>query len=303
MTIRPRQAVVGAVLAVAALVVVYLVVAAPLRSSLTDSTDSTGPAGTRGDPPSATDPDPGRDGTDGPAVADPSGEPMPVGDLPGWRQTFTDDFAGTELDEQKWFRYEGQPDGDPGGWFDPSHVSTVDGKLTIGGWQEPSRDNLYVTGGVSTNDGFGQAYGRYDIRFRADQGTGIAFVLLLWPSDNQYPPEIDIAEDNGRDRRTIYGVLHPAASGYPNEQRRVEADATEWHTAGLVWTPERLVYTLDGEPWGTIEGPQVPDEPMDLALQTQAWYCGHGWEACPDETTPERVNLEVDWVAVYAPER
>ena len=43
-------------------------------------------------------------------------------------------------------------------------------------------------------------------------------------------------------------------------------------------------------------------EPMALALQSQAWYCGHTWEACPDETTPDVVNLQVDWVAIYAPD-
>jgi hypothetical protein len=39
-----------------------------------------------------------------------------------------------------------------------------------------------------------------------------------------------------------------------------------------------------------------------LALQSQAWYCGHTWEACPDETTPPVVNLQVDWVVAYLPE-
>jgi beta-glucanase (GH16 family) len=214
---------------------------------------------------------------------------------------FPDDFTGGQLDGQ-WYRYEGQPDGDPGGWFDPSHVSVGNGVLTIGAWQEPSRNDLYATGGVSNSRSFSQTYGRFEMRFRVQPGTGIAYVLLLWPTNDDYPPEIDIAEDNGRDRQTMYAVLHPSDTSFPNEQRDVAVDATQWHTAGLEWTPRRLVFTLDGEPWARIDGPQVPAEPMSLALQTQAWYCGHDWEACPDETTPERVDLEVDWVAIYAHE-
>jgi beta-glucanase (GH16 family) len=281
----------------------YLVVISPLRSYTDGGGDRATPSATGGPATTAassTNPGtPGPEPTRSPATA--SGVPMPVGDQPGWRQVLVDDFAGTALDEDIWFRYEGQPSGDPGGWFDPSHVSVGDGKLVIGGWQEPARDNLYVTGGVSTHDRHAQTYGRYQVRFRVDQGTGIAYVLLLWPTNNQYPPEIDFAEDNGRDRQTIYGVLHPPdQAAYPNEEYTVKADATQWHTAGLEWTPERLVYTLDGEPWATVEGPQVPGEPMDLALQTQAWYCGQGWEACPDETTPDRVDLEVDWVSIHA---
>jgi beta-glucanase (GH16 family) len=288
-----RRVVVYALAAAVGLAAAYLVVVAPLRSWVGD--DATDPVGGTGSDATSRPP-----GTATATAATASGVPMPTAAPPGWRQVLADDFAGTELDERTWFRYDGQPSGDPGGWFDPSHVSVDAGKLVIGAWQEPERDDLYATGGVSHHDTFSQAYGRYEVRFRADQGTGIAYVLLLWPANNEYPPEVDFAEDNGRDRQTIYGVLHPADPAFPNEEYTVEADATEWHTAGLEWTPERLVFTLDGDEWATIEGPQVPDEPMDLAMQTQAWYCGHGWEACPDESTPERVDLEVDWVVVYA---
>lgn len=229
--------------------------------------------------------------------ADP--DAMPVGDLPGWRQVFTEDFSGSELSDQ-WFRYEGQPDMDPGGWFDPEHVSVGDGKLTIGAWQEPEQGGLYATGGISNRNVFSQTYGKFEVRFRMDQGTGIAYALLLWPSSNAFRPEIDFAEDNGMDRRTMYGFLHPADPAQPSVAREVATDATEWHVAGLEWTPGRLVFTLDGEAWGTIEGDQVPDQPMGLALQSQAWYCGHTWEACPDETTPDRVDLEIDWAVIYA---
>jgi beta-glucanase (GH16 family) len=231
--------------------------------------------------------------------ADPSGVPMPRGNLPGWRQVFTEDFTGTGL-SQSWVAYEGQPENDPGGWFDPSHVQVSDGLLTIGAWREPARNDLYVTGGISNRYAFSSTYGRYDIRFRMDLGTGIAYALLLWPLDNQQPPEIDIAEDNGRDRRFLYGNVHPTV-GVPIENR-IEGDFTQWHTVGLEWKPGSIVFTLDGQVWATVTGSAVPSEPMALALQSQAWYCGHTWEACPDETTPPVVNLQVDWVVAYLPE-
>jgi beta-glucanase (GH16 family) len=79
-------------------------------------------------------------------------------------------------------------------------------------------------------------------------------------------------------------------------------DFTQWHTVSLEWTPGSLVFTLDGQPWATVTGSAVPNEPMALALQSQAWYCGHSWEACPDETTPPVVNLQIDWVVAYVPE-
>ncbi|MDG4830331.1 glycoside hydrolase family 16 protein [Solwaraspora sp. WMMD1047] len=280
----------------ALVVLVYLAVIRPLTRFDADPTEPHGPHR----PPATAAPGRAPSGTPTAVApgANPSGVRLPQGDMPGWRQIFTEDFSGTALDD-RWFAYEGQPDGDPGGWFDPSHVSVSGGLLTIGGWREADRGNIYATGGISNRRVVSRTYGRFDIRFRMDRGTGIAYALLLWPASNVYPPEIDIAEDNGRGRDRMYGVLHPV-TGRPVE-RSVPGDFTQWHTAGLEWTPGRLVFTLDGEPWTEITGDQVPDEPMALALQSQAWYCGHTWEACPDETTPERVNLQVDWVSIYAP--
>jgi beta-glucanase (GH16 family) len=270
--------------------VVYVAVVRPL---LEHRSQTPTPSATA--PPAPPPPSPSVGGS----VTAPSGVAMPVGDRPGWRQVFADDFTGSTLGPA-WDAYTGQPAGDPGGWFDPSHVQVGGGVLTIGAWRDPQRNGLYVTGGVSSRHGFTSTYARYDIRFRMDLGWGIAYALLLWPRDNQYPPEIDIAEDNGRDRRTLYGNLHPT-TGRPIENR-IAGDFTQWHTVGLEWTPGSAVFTLDGQPWASVTGEAVPSEPMALALQTQAWYCGHTWEACPDETTPPVVNLQVDWVVAYVPE-
>jgi len=265
--------------------VAYVLVLRPALRHTFGPPDTTGPPTTSATPP--------------PAGAAPSGVPMPVGNLPGWRQVFTEDFTGTTLG-RAWFAYEGEPANDPGGWFEPSHVRASDGLLTIGAWREPEHNDLYVTGGVSSRNTLSSTYGRYDIRFRMDRGTGIAYALLLWPLDNRYPPEIDIAEDNGRDRSILYSVLHPLRGG--TILNEVAGDFTQWHTVGVEWTPGSLVFTLDGEPWSTVSGEDVPSEPMGLALQSQAWYCGHPWEACPDETTPPVVNLQIDWVVAYVPE-
>jgi beta-glucanase (GH16 family) len=254
------------------------------------------PSPTTAPPPTAPASPTAPPGTGGAA---PSGVPMPVGNLPGWRQVFTEDFTGTSL-SSAWFAYEGEPQADPGGYFKPSHVQVTGGLLTIGAWREPEHNNLYVTGGISNRHTFSSTYGRYDIRFRMDQGTGIAYALLLWPLDNHHPPEIDIAEDNGRDRSILYSVVHPTTGG--TILNEVPGDFTQWHTVGLEWTPGSLVFTLDGQPWATVTGSVVPSEPMALALQSQAWFCGHAWEACPDESTPPVVNLQVDWVVAYVPE-
>jgi beta-glucanase (GH16 family) len=238
------------------------------------------------------------------SASDPSGVPMPTGNLPGWQEVFSDDFTGTSLDSQ-WSAYWGQPGGDPGGFFDPSHVTVSGGELVISAFQDPADDlwdagpDTYVTGGVSSSPSFAQTYGKYLVRFRMDTGQGVALAILLWPQSNTWPPEIDFAEDNGANRQTNYATLHYGAAN-TQVQRQVAVNMTQWHTLGVVWTKGRLVYTLDGRNWATVTNANVPSIPMVLDMQTQGWACGTStWEQCPNATTPADVNLDVDWVVAY----
>jgi beta-glucanase (GH16 family) len=225
---------------------------------------------------------------------------MPVGDLPGWHQVLADDFTEPQLDPAVWQTYWGQPGGDPGGWFDPSHIYLSNGALVLSAYQDPADGGKWATGGVSSSPGLSQTYGKYEVRFRFDAGAGIAHAILLWPTDNSWPPEIDFSEDNGSDRQTDYATLH---YGTNNTMigRQVAVDLTQWHTLGVEWTPGHLVYTIDGQVWATVADVNVPSTPMALDIQTQAWACGTStWEQCPNATTPAHVNLYVDWVVAYS---
>ena len=222
---------------------------------------------------------------------------------PHWKRVFFDDFSHG-LDQSRWGAYEGEPGGDPGGWWDPSHAVVRDGKLELRTYRDPRFGGRWVSGGVSSSHALKQRYGRYLVRFRMDAGRGVAGVLLLWPSADHWPPEIDFAEDGGAtDRRdSMSATLHYGASN-DQVQRTVHADFTRWHTMGVTWTRHRLVYTLDGRRWGRVRGARVPAEVMELDMQTQAGTCGDRWAPCPDASTPARVDMQVDWVAAYARRR
>lgn len=93
-----------------------------------------------------------------------------------------------------------------------------------------------------------------------DRGKGVAAVVLLWPVRDQWPPEIDFAEDGGatNTRRHVSATLHYGAHD-TQIQRTVHADFTRWHTVGVEWTPGRLSYTLDRQALGgreTSAGPR-----------------------------------------------
>jgi beta-glucanase (GH16 family) len=227
-------------------------------------------------------------------------EAMPVGDIPGWRQVFADNFNGRTLDRAKWTVYDGPAGGDPAGWFEPSHVSVSSGMLVISAYRDPSRGDRWATGGVSSLPGLAQTYGKYLVRFRLDPGEGVSHALLLAAANGSWPPEIDFSEDNGSGRNTTLATLH-YTSADKKIFRTIPVDLTQWHTLGVEWTPGRLDFTLDGRTWLKVAGSEVPAVPMVLDMQTQTWPCVGTYGRCPDSTTPKVVRMYVDWIVAYAP--
>lgn len=235
--------------------------------------------------------------------AGPSGVSAPVGDLPGWTPVLTDNFSGSTLDPTHWKTYLGVPGGDPAGWFDPSHVRVGAGKLVIDGYKDPALGGKWATGGVATQPGLAQTYGKYLVRLRFDRGVGVNHAILLWPAAETWPPEIDFSESDGLGDNVSYTTIHYGASD-AMIHRQVGVDLRRWHTVGVEWSPGRVVYTLDGRAWATVRSARVPSQPMKLALQTQAWSCGGNlWGGCVGARTPAHVRLDVDWVVIYAPRR
>jgi beta-glucanase (GH16 family) len=226
---------------------------------------------------------------------------MPIGDIPGWRQGFADDFRGTSIDTSKWFAYSGQPGGDPAGWWEPSHVVVGDCMVTLRGYKDPaSRPGIFVTGGIGLNSANSGTYGKYLIRMRRDKGDGISAIALLWPRGNTWPPEIDFYEDYAEPSGTT-ATLHCGANGDNRcqiPQSLAGYDATQWHTVGVEWSPGKLVYTVDGTAWATVTDAKVPSIPMFLAVQTQSLVCSRH-NTCLSPSTPAEVDLQVDWVAAY----
>jgi beta-glucanase (GH16 family) len=152
-------------------------------------------------------------------------------------------------------------------------------------------------GDVSNALGLVQSYGRHTVRQRVGRGFGVSAVALLWPHDDGWPPEIDFAEDDGvrPGRDAMDATLH---YGPDNAQigRTVHADFTRWHVMGVEWT--RLVYTLDGRPWAAVRSSGVPSRPMELDLQASTGTCGDRFQACPDASTPARVDFQIDRVRI-----
>ena len=219
---------------------------------------------------------------------------------PGWRRVFFDDF-NHGLRTSRWGVYSGQPGGDPGGWWAPSHAVVTHGMLHLETYRDPRYHDRWVSAGVSSAPALRQTYGKYEVRVRIDRGRGVSFVALLWPVHDVWPPEIDFAESGGETsaRNQMTATLHYGADD-SQLQKTVNVDLTRWHTLGVEWLPGKLVYTIDGRAWATMTTAAVPHQPMEMDLQTQAGTCGVSYAPCPNAATPAHVDAQIKWVAAYA---
>lgn len=255
--------------------------------------------------------------------ASPSGEPMPTGDLPGWRYLMGEDFnTDCPLGSFPNAAYTGKIEVPPNTWFDTSRnngrpaatqgqydaarvISVSEGVLRKRIHTEGTRPKVAVIfpkiPGVPTGTGGWtyQTYGRYSLRARISAPMpGFKYAWLLWPSSNSNANdgEIDFPETGFDTLNTVGAFVHHAPSTpAPNQHGNsaIGCDLTKWHTFTTEWTPNLVKCFIDG----TLvfqDTDRIPSTPMRWSIQTET-------NVGP---TPPPVDVqgdvEIDWVAMWA---
>lgn len=233
------------------------------------------------------------------AAPTPSGVSAPIGDLPGWKQVFVDDFTtaaplGTFLTspayKDKWTSYNGYGDTSGVGLYAPDRVLSVsDGALDM--YLHTENGRALGAAPIPLFDGkwSGQTYGRFSIRFRSDPLPGYGAGWLLWPnSDNWNEGEIDFPE--GDLDKQFWAHNHclgnPELSCWDKD---THTSFTGWHTATIEWVPGGVTFLLDGVSLGTSN--QAPSTRMHLVLQTATTGVQ------PAASTAGHV--QIDWVSIW----
>lgn len=241
----------------------------------------------------------------GVSVADPSGETMPVGDRDGWRQVFVDDFT-TDVGlgsfpaavSAKWSVYASPAKDTFGhGTYNPGKVvSIANGVLNK---HIHAEDGEFMVAAllpkVPGTTRYGQMYGRYAVRFKMDRIEGYKVAWLLWPDSRVWPRdgEIDFPERSLLSD-SVSGFVHHQGARRGSDQASVNApyDSTTWHTTVIEWSPNLVVFTLDGVVIASVTE-RVPNTPMHWVLQT---------ETTLTSTVPPvsaAGNVQIDWVAAW----
>ena len=248
----------------------------------------------------------------------PSGGCPPIGDLPGWRVIFLDDFAeaidlgvwsGCLLEPMicsglphpyrvRWWAFlEGWND-NASGIYSPSRTLSIrGGVLDI---------YLHSEGGVPLTAApvplihertgpLGQLYGRYAVRFRADSLHGYKIAWLLWPDSETWPRDGEIDFPEGNLDMYIEAYLHHQDAAAASDQTGFFTGVRisgEWHTAVIEWEPDMVRFLLDGKLVGSVME-RIPDTPMHWVLEATTTL--DGYEPADDAEG----HVQIDWVAVW----
>ena len=230
-------------------------------------------------------------------------------DKPGWTLTFQDEFDGADVDATKWVkRYkwgEAQINGELEAYVDDA-FQVQDGLLSIVGDQRTASyagQTFQYTSGVlcSVHE---QTYGYFEARLKVPAGQGLwpAFWLLGTPTAPGVN-EIDIHEILGNQPDKVYMTIHWGTDYGAGHM----SDGTSWvgpdfsadfHVFGLTWTPDAVVWTIDGVEQKRHTGAGVPQVPMYVILNLAI---GGDWPGPPDTTTAFPALYQIDYVRAYSP--
>jgi hypothetical protein len=260
------------------------------------------PSGTPSAPPSST-PTGGQSGTD------PSGQ-NPATTLSGYTLKYTQEFTGSSL-PSGWGEYEGVPGGETS-----SEAEWEPGMCAFSGGEAH-----FMASGIDScgmhYTASPQEYGAWFARLQAtpEQANQLfTDIFLLWPHNNQWPPEIDVYEDEGNRSSTIatlWNTVGNACGASPSSSclyqytqtnggnGGVANTDTQWHTYGVEWTPSGVSWLIDGKviftaPASAVKSPaQQPALTMDMALQSENLAGSPGASSSED-------TMNVDWVEQFS---
>lgn len=233
---------------------------------------------------------------------------------PGMRLTFAEEFSRFvwSVDgRQGWrtnFPYgRTLPSNKEAQYYSDASVGTHpfavrDGVLEITAAPGENRGGLpYTSGLITTQGGFAQRYGYFEIRARLPRGRGLWSGLWLLPADRTWPPEIDVVEMLGHQPGVIYVSTHSKASGR-REAKTVPVKVGDvsdgFHSFAVSWRAEEIRYFLDDRQIAALPTPADMHKPMFLLANLAVGGPG-SWPGPPDAATAFPARMLIDHIRAW----
>ena len=236
-----------------------------------------------------------------------------------WQLVFSDEFNqpnGSQPDSRKWSRCVRYNAG-WNRWISDSKavVYIKNGQLVcraIPNKNVPTDTAKMLTGAIETRGKFAFQYGKVEVRMKTGKRVGNFPAAWMKPErgGKESYGELDIVETFGN-----LGVAEQTVHAHRSvilgkkdlkHAFRSTTDVTKWHVYGIEWTPEEIIYSIDGKVTGVYrksadsqllaEGQWTFDRPFFLILNQSV---GDGSYECMMPQVKRTYETRFDWIRVY----
>ncbi|WP_262295999.1 family 16 glycosylhydrolase [Microvirga sesbaniae] len=198
--------------------------------------------------------------------------------------------------------------------YDPQAGDTFhvqDGVLTITAqrsdtlYRDPKGAYGYTSGVITTYHEFSQLYGYFEIRAQVSTAAGTLPAFWLLPTDNSWPPELDVMEVVGSDPETLYTTVHSQVDGVTriDDTHRQTGNWTSisdasasFHTYGVDWQADTITWYVDGVKVAQVATPSDMHKPMYMIANLNV---GGVWEGRPAADQSFSASFKIDYIRAY----
>jgi beta-glucanase (GH16 family) len=186
-----------------------------------------------------------------------------------------------------------------------SNVYVSNGTLKIVANKESYQGSAYTSARMKTQGLYSFQYGRIDVmaKLPASTGTwpaiwmlGSDITTIAWPACG----EIDIMEQNGSSKNTIYGTLHYPTEKNPNGDgatTSLSTASTAFHQYSTIWSAASIQLLVDDVLYYTLPNTSgLPFNQGFFIILNVAMGGNFGGTVDPAFTTDQ---MEIDYVRVY----
>jgi len=172
----------------------------------------------------------------------------------------------------------------------------------------------FLSGALSSHDRFGMTYGYVEGRMKVGGTAGMLSSFYTYhrytgTGKNLHGPEIDIVEYLGENpfgdedafqtyhfRDVTDGSIRSAPTmSYKNPTGELYAD--DYHTFGMLWEPQLVIWYIDGKEIKRLSGVQVGRQEMNIVTYLVA---GSDWAPTPeDDDSIYPLQYKIDYIRAY----
>lgn len=171
-----------------------------------------------------------------------------------------------------------------------------------------------MCGMLNGSRSFGQTYGHWETRMRlANVPLGVHVALWLGPSDDTWPPEIDLVEAIGTNpangstnTRFLFNAHFLSAPDgtpgvYPTENSVYPVapkGPTAWYKVAVRWTPTTVTWYLDDRQVHQMSSALLGTKPLSFMVTTET---SSFWPGLTTTQTDWPVEIQLDYLRIYRP--